>query len=147
VVRDRLDFPGLKRKVIEVYERWRPFCQPSLLVEDAGSDTGLLQELRDCSIPAIPVRPKDDKIMRMSAQCAKIEAGAVHLPRNAPWLGDLKAEVLAFPHGQHDDQVDSISQALNWLSYRRPEPMWSSLPPLGSSRSGRFGYQPPFPYP
>jgi predicted phage terminase large subunit-like protein len=60
--------------------------------------------------------------MRMSAQSAKIEAGAVHLPRDAPWLDDLRSEILAFPHGLHDDQVDSISQALNWIS--RP---WQKL--------------------
>ena len=99
------------------------------------------------SEPPLRIRPEGDKVMRMSAQTAKIEAGAVDLPHHAPWLDDLKSELLAFPLGLHDDQVDSISQALNWLSYRRPEPMWSSLPPLGSSRSGRFGYQPPFPYP
>jgi predicted phage terminase large subunit-like protein len=146
VIRARLDFPGLKRKVIEVYERWRPFCQPTLLIEEAGSGTSLLQELRVRSIPAIPIRPKDDKIMRMSEQCAKIEAGAVYLPRNAPWLGDLKAEVLAFPHGLHDDQVDSISQALKWLSYRRREPLWTSVPTFGSSRSTSFDYSVAVPY-
>jgi predicted phage terminase large subunit-like protein len=127
LIRARLDFPALKRKVIEVYERWRPLWQPTLLVEDAGSGTSLLQELRGLDIPAVAVRPEGDKIMRMSAQSAKIEAGAVHLPRNAPWLDDLKSEVLAFPHGLHDDQVDSISQALNWLSNRPPGPIWFSL--------------------
>jgi hypothetical protein len=52
-------------------------------------------------------------------QSAKIEAGAVHLPRQAPWLDDLKAELLAFPHGPHDDQVDAIAQALAWAD--RPQ--------------------------
>jgi hypothetical protein len=31
---------------------------------------------------------------------------------DAPWLAELEAELFAFPHGPHDDQVDSISQAL-----------------------------------
>jgi hypothetical protein len=44
-----------------------------------------------------PIRAEGDKVMRMSAQSAKIEAGAVHLPRHAPWLDDLKSELLAFP--------------------------------------------------
>jgi hypothetical protein len=43
----------------------------------------------------------------------------VHLPTRAAWLDDLRTEVLAFPHGMHDDQVDSISQALNWISRPR----------------------------
>jgi predicted phage terminase large subunit-like protein len=65
--------------------------------------------------------------MRMSAQTAKIEAGAVHLPRNAPWLDDLRSEVLAFPNGIHDDQVDSISQALGWMSQPRRRALFTSI--------------------
>jgi phage terminase large subunit-like protein len=38
------------------------------------------------------------------------------LPNKAPWLEDLRAEVLAFPNGRHDDQVDALSQLLLWLS-------------------------------
>jgi len=38
--------------------------------------------------------------------------GLVHFPKNAPFMPDLLAELLAFPNGKHDDQVDSISQAL-----------------------------------
>jgi predicted phage terminase large subunit-like protein len=119
LVRVRLDFPALKRKVIEVYERWAQLQKPILLIEDAGSGTSLIQELYASNIPAIGIRPEGDKVMRMSAQSAKIEAGAVHLPRRAPWLDDLKSELLAFPLGIHDDQVDSISQALNWISRPR----------------------------
>jgi predicted phage terminase large subunit-like protein len=118
VIRERLSFPDLKRKVIKVYERWKRYGKPDLLIEDTGSGASLLQELRDCKIPAIAIRPGGDKVMRMDAQTAKIEAGAVHLPLNAPWLDDLRSELLAFPHGHHDDQVDSISQALNWMSSR-----------------------------
>ena len=57
--------------------------------------------------------------MRMSAQSAKIEAGYVLLPERAPWLQDFQTEILQFPAGKHDDQVDSLSQFLNWVS--RPQ--------------------------
>jgi predicted phage terminase large subunit-like protein len=107
--------PALRRKVIEVYNRWQ---DPTILIEDAGSGISLLQDLYDQDIPAVAVKPEGDKVLRMSAQTAKIEAGAVHLPRQATWLDNLRSEVLAFPHGVHDDQVDSISQALNWMSAR-----------------------------
>jgi hypothetical protein len=43
----------------------------------------------------------------------------VHFPEQAPWLEDLITELLAFPHGRHDDQVDSIAQALAWLDQRK----------------------------
>jgi len=55
----------------------------------------------------------------MVAQSAKIEAGHVHLPRGADWLDDFLLEMLAFPHGRHDDQVDSVSQYLKWAATRR----------------------------
>jgi predicted phage terminase large subunit-like protein len=113
LIRVRLDYPALRRKIIEVYDQWH---RPTILIEDAGSGTSLLQDLYEKNIPAVGIEPEGDKVLRMSAQTAKIEAGAVHLPRNAPWLDDLRSEVLAFPRGVHDDQVDSISQALGWMS-------------------------------
>jgi phage terminase large subunit-like protein len=54
------------------------------------------------------------------AQSAKIEAGQVHLPREAEWLDTFLHELLAFPNGRYDDQVDSVSQFLKWTSLRGP---------------------------
>jgi len=116
VVRLKLNYPDLRRKVIEMYHLWN---KSTLLIEDAGSGTSLLQDLHAERIPAIAIRPEHDKVVRMAAQSAKIEGGAVFLPRRAPWLDDLRSEILAFPHGTHDDQVDSISQALSYLSRPR----------------------------
>jgi phage terminase large subunit-like protein len=50
--------------------------------------------------------------MRMAAQTAPIEAGAVHLPARAPWVEEFKKERLSFPASKHDDQIDALSQAL-----------------------------------
>jgi predicted phage terminase large subunit-like protein len=50
-------------------------------------------------------------------QAAKFEAGHVYFPRNAPFLPDLEAELLTFPQGKHDDQVDSITQALAFKAF------------------------------
>jgi hypothetical protein len=52
--------------------------------------------------------------MRMHAQTAMIENGFVHLPEAAPWLAPYLHEVTVFPHGKHDDQVDSTAQMLDW---------------------------------
>ena len=93
-----------------------------MLIEDTASGTALIQNLRnqsDSSIAKpIAVKPKDDKVVRMSTQSVKIEAGHVHLPRKAPWLYEFRKEILAFPYGQQDDQVDSLSQVLNWYEKR-----------------------------
>ena len=40
----------------------------------------------------------------------------VFLSKKAPWLDEFETEVMAFPHGAHDDQVDSMAQALEWVS-------------------------------
>ena len=67
----------------------------------------------------MPIKPDADKVVRMATQSAKIEAGAVLLPRNAPWLDDLRNEILAFPMAGMTIRLDSISQALSWISRPR----------------------------
>jgi len=54
----------------------------------------------------------------MVAQSAAIEAGRVYLPKEALWLDDLRSEIVSFPYGRNDDQVDALSQALHWLTTR-----------------------------
>ncbi len=63
----------------------------------------------------IGVKPEGSKIDRMAAQSAKIDAGNVYLPSSASWLAEFLMELLSFPNGRHDDQVDSVSQFLCWL--------------------------------
>jgi predicted phage terminase large subunit-like protein len=83
-----------------------------VLVEDTGAGTSLVQELRGRISGIIAVKPEGDKVSRMAVASAKFEAGQVLLPERAPWLADLEAELFTFPGSRHDDQCDSISQAL-----------------------------------
>ncbi|CAJ0849409.1 hypothetical protein AMST5_00121 [freshwater sediment metagenome] len=108
--RDRVDYPTLKAKVIELAERWGA---RRILIEEAGSAIGLIQELQYQLYALIGVKPERDKISRMAVASAKFEAGNVVFPERASWLHDLEAELFAFPGSRHDDQCDSISQALN----------------------------------
>lgn len=110
VWRNRVDFPSLRNKAIEHALCWRPH---RILVEDAGSGTSLLQELRGKVSFLKPINPTSDKIERMSRASAKIERGEVFLPEKAAWLAELERELFGFPNERHDDQCDSISQALN----------------------------------
>jgi predicted phage terminase large subunit-like protein len=64
-------------------------------------------------------KPEGSKTDRMAVQVNKIEAGHVHLPKEADWLDSFLLELLAFPNGRHDDQVDSVSQFLKWAAMRR----------------------------
>jgi len=134
VLRDRLNFPDLQKKVIS---HAREFAVDVILIEKAGIGISLLQEL-EANPPLRMVRPigilpKGDKKDRLAAQSPKIEAGHVYLPTEASWLADFHDEVLAFPNTRHDDQVDTLAQFLFWASSRRynPPPVMVSLPIFG----------------
>ena len=109
MLRGRFDFPTLRTKVLEHAKLHKA---SRILIEDAGFGTALIQELKTTHFSVIPVKPEYDKKIRMAIQSAKFESGQVFFPKEAPWLADLEAELFAFPSGRHDDQVDSISQAL-----------------------------------
>jgi predicted phage terminase large subunit-like protein len=55
-----------------------------------------------------------DKVERLATASIAFEQGRVYFPAHASWLPDLERELLGFPATKHDDQVDSISQYLNW---------------------------------
>ena len=109
VLRGRFDYPTLRSLAIAHAHAHRPH---KILIEDAGVGTALVSELKRSGLTAIPVKPEQSKVTRMSIESAKFESGLVLLPLQASWLRDLEDELFSFPHGRHDDQVDSISQAL-----------------------------------
>jgi predicted phage terminase large subunit-like protein len=119
VFRARLQYPDLRRKVASLAGR---YGAETILIEEAGPGMQLLQDLqRDTPSGMnrpIGVKPDGSKTDRMVAQSAKIEAGHVHLPLEADWVDNFLLEILGFPQGRHDDQVDSVSQFLKWVSTR-----------------------------
>jgi len=128
VLRERLEYPELRRRILAHAAQREA---KTVLIEDAGSGTHLIQDLQsEGKLRPIAIRPEGDKIVRLEAQSAVIEAGHVLLPESAPWLGDFLVEVLAFPHGRHDDQVDSLSQFLAWASERRRRRMHVPVGPI-----------------
>lgn len=116
VIRERLEFPALKKRALQIVDR---YCPTITLIEDRSSGTALIQELRQCRIRIRAIEPSGDKITRMSSQSTKIEGGSVYLPDSAPWLQAFKAECMQFPNGAHNDQVDSVSQFLQWVADRK----------------------------
>ena len=87
-----------------------------LLIEDMASGQQLIQELGRLSPAGVPVpmpeKPSTDKASRVEGISAMIEAGQLHLPKEAPWLVDFKSELLGFPHTRFHDQVDALSQLM-----------------------------------
>jgi predicted phage terminase large subunit-like protein len=112
VFRKRLDYPDLKRAVLDQAEAFRPEV---ILIEDKASGTQLIQEMVSEGMHAIQkYEPTMDKVMRMHSVTTSIENGFVHLPDKAAWLGEYLHELASFPKGKYDDQADSTSQALDW---------------------------------
>lgn len=112
----RMEYPELKRTIVAYAEKWNP---TAILIEDKASGQSVIQDLRSSTrLPIIPVEPQGDKVLRLMAVSAQIEAGRVYLPESAPWLVDFESEIAAFPNAKHDDQVDAMSQALNYLTLR-----------------------------
>lgn len=123
VVRERLDFPALKRRVIDEADRYKAEL---VLIEDKGSGTSLLQDLQASGFwKGRAVLPMMDKISRMAGVTAMIEEGRLHVPHHAAWLDDYLQELCSFPGTKYDDQVDSTSQALAWIREQgNPGGLW-----------------------
>ena len=118
VSRGRLDFPTLKAAVVRHARIWGA---DTILIEKAGSGHALLQSLfSETSLPLVCITPKFDKETRLAQVSALIEAGRVRIPWESPWLAEFENEVLAFPNGKFDDQVDSLSQFLGWVTFGQP---------------------------
>jgi predicted phage terminase large subunit-like protein len=117
VFRGRLQYPDLRRKVVSMAAQ---YAAETILIEDAGPGMMLLQDLQRATphgmTRPLGIKPEGSKADRMAAQSAKVEAGHVHLPKDAEWLDSFLLEMLAFPKGRHDDQIDSVSQFLKWVS-------------------------------
>jgi predicted phage terminase large subunit-like protein len=120
VLRKRLEYPALKRAV---REQQSLFHANVVLIEDKASGTQLIQELIVEGCGAVTkYKPECDKVMRLHAQTALIENGFVYLPETAPWLAEYLHEMMVFPKGKHNDQVDSTAQFLDW--FKTPMPSW-----------------------
>ena len=132
----RMDYPELKRRMLDYAERDRPHV---VLIEDKASGQSLIQELRsNTQIPVKAIQPEGDKVTRALAVSDMIESGLVFVPERASWLLDYELEMTVFPSKEaNDDQVDSTTQFLSWArahAVRRAE--------IVGSGNLRIGLQP-----
>ncbi len=85
-------------------------------IESSGFQLALVQEARRDGLPVKELRADRDKVARSLPLEARMEHGGVWFPKDAPWLPDLERELLAFPVGEHDDQVDTLAYAAAVMS-------------------------------
>lgn len=113
VKRGRWDFPELKRIALDEYKYWNP---DNVLIEGKATGITLQQEMRRAGIPVTMYNPGGrrlgtDKISRAHSVAPILESRMVWAPET-DWADELIEECAAFPNGDHDDQVDSTTQAL-----------------------------------
>lgn len=123
IFRDRIPFPQQPRAIEQAFLKWKKYGATYVAVESLFYQTALIQSL--VNLGKVPCRPIDrrlgnrmtpDKETRAAGLQARYEAGQIYHPRWAPWLDAFETELVAFPRGVHDDQVDAVVDAVDALT-------------------------------
>jgi len=117
--RDKVKYPVFKTIIKSIFDKYEAMF---VLVEDAASGIPLIQELGHL-IPMHPCKPEGDKTVRVHMISDIINTGRVYLPENHNLMYDFIQEMSSFPKGKHDDIVDTVTQALRYLSSISPNPI------------------------
>ena len=114
-IKQRLEFPELKRLASEEYKEWEP---DAFIVEKKSSGTALYQEMRRAGLMVqeyTPVRGTQNnpntKMARLNSVSDIIASGLVWVPAKK-WAEELVEEVAGFPFASNDDHVDTTIMAL-----------------------------------
>ncbi|PCI41902.1 MAG: terminase [Rhodospirillaceae bacterium] len=116
--RDRVIPHNLKMEIKNGLAKWRDSI---ILIEDHGIGIGICADIKYLyrtnprRVVGVKIAPGESKVIRMETELYHFIEGRVFFPRKAPYLNDLTDELLTFPNGKHDDQVDSISQFLKMV--------------------------------
>ena len=113
--RERLEGPDQPILIKRKFSEYKPVL---IGVESANMGLTLYQQLLRDGLPVCELKPDADKFTRAIPAAARYEAGMIYHLQNAHWLNELEKELLAFPNGAHDDQVDVISYAVYIQSWR-----------------------------
>lgn len=101
-------------KVIRVMSRLMRLWQVNYaIIEDTGMGVQILENYQGkLPSPLVKYTPsgKGSKDFRFDAAAPWITAGKVLFPTTSPWIHDFINELVAFPNGSNDDQVDAFAQ-------------------------------------
>lgn len=147
VWREKVEFPALKTHVKDAAARDKPAW---ILIERKSSGIQLIQEIRHkTTLPIWGERQKDgkmkwgfdpgtqDKVARAMPTLGKISGGVIRIVKDAPWKADFYTETATFPNATHDDQVDMLTQFINWFRIHWKMPAEKVLK---NNRSNRRSY-------
>ena len=109
-IKGRYEFPELRRLALQQYKYWQP---ETVIIEAKASGLPLMYELRQMDIPVVSFTPSkgNDKHSRVNAVAPLFESGMIWAPEQK-FAEEVIEECASFPHGDHDDLVDSTTQAI-----------------------------------
>jgi len=112
IVRCKLEYSLLRDELINAIKIRSPNF---VIIENRAHGSAMIQEISKIGLNnIITINPKINKVARFHALAVAIEAGHLLFPKKATFLDELIAEIVQFPNATHDDQVDALSQYLNW---------------------------------
>jgi predicted phage terminase large subunit-like protein len=120
VLRERLEFPELIGATRAMIAKWNA---KRILIEDSHTGAALWQSVKRTVDKGSMITPHGSKIERMSVCTERLYSGRYVIPKSEPWFDTVMSELRAFPHGRHDDFVDTLSQFLGWVRLGREDVM------------------------
>ncbi|MCX7880769.1 MAG: phage terminase large subunit [Ignavibacteria bacterium] len=120
VLRSKFDSADHLNLLLGVYSRWKPLV---IGIESVQYQASLIQRARRLGLPIKELRADKDKISRSLPIATFFDAGKVYFDKDAVWLSELEKELLEFPNGKHDDQVDALAyipQLIEPISLLKP---------------------------
>ena len=116
-VRDKMDFPTTLQAVKNLSRKYPKARE--ILIEDKANGPAVISTLQREVSGIIPIKPRGSKVARAQAVTPQIESGNVFLPSDKAFTQDVVEECANFPNGNHDDIIDTLSQALDRLDAQR----------------------------
>ena len=109
LIRRRIEAPDLIPILKDINDKFMP---EAFYIESVGYQLSMIQIARREGIPVKKLRADRDKVSRALPLAARMENGKVWFPQESLWYADLEKELLTFPVGEHDDQVDALAYAV-----------------------------------
>ena len=125
--RDQLQAPDVEKQMRIMEELWHPLF---IGIEDRTTGTAAIQRFKRDGITVKSMKADRQKITRALIGSIWIENGKIFFPKRISWLNELESELISFPHGSHDDQVDALAYAAGFSNNRNlwQEPGVPGLP-------------------
>ena len=111
--REQARYSDFRDQVRRFNRRYRPSV---ILVEATGQGPALISDIKaEQGLVIEPITPHGDKVGRLLQHRNAIRSGIVALPEGARWVAEFIDELIQFPYGHFDDQVDAMTQFLDWI--------------------------------